>query len=53
MRSTEREDDEHYRSASFAHASHCRQLASNSAFAAEASVLIRNPQCPKSGANRI
>ena len=34
MRSTEREDDERYRSASFAHANHCRQLASNSAFAA-------------------
>ena len=26
MRSTEREDDERYRSASSAHASHCRQL---------------------------
>jgi hypothetical protein len=34
MRSTEREDDERYRSASLAHASHSRQLSSNSAFAA-------------------
>jgi hypothetical protein len=34
MRSTEREDDERYRSASFAHASHCRQAVSNCALVA-------------------
>ena len=35
MRSTEREDDDRYRSASFAHARHRRHVSSNCAFDAD------------------